>query len=181
MKKNVYIRRQMVAGILLFCIGLGCGLNLRVVAKENEQDKELVTEVINVAKIENNEEKHILNRLGTYGYYLDPEQRDYVERVVAAEARGESFEGQAAVAEVILNRAILWDMDVMDVVTAKGQFAAPFQGEISESVKEAVSSVFDYSEFNLNGATHFHADYVNPKWAQEKTVDKVIGSHIFYR
>lgn len=181
MKKNVYIRRRIAAGVLLFCVGLGCGLNLRAVAKENEQGEELVTEIINVAKIEDNEEKHILNRLGVYGYYLAPEQRDYVERVVAAEARGESFEGQAAVAEVILNRAILWDMDVMDVVTAKGQFAAPFQGEISESVKEAVSRVFDYGEFNLNGATHFHADYVNPAWAQEMEIDKVIGSHIFYR
>ena len=34
-------------------------------------------------------------------FYLSDGERDLIERVVAAEARGESYEGQAAVAEVI--------------------------------------------------------------------------------
>ena len=31
------------------------------------------------------------------------------------------------------------------------------------------------------GATHYHADYVLPEWAETKTKTRVIGNHIFYR
>ena len=31
------------------------------------------------------------------------------------------------------------------------------------------------------GATHYHADYVNPKWAKGLTLIGRIGEHIFYR
>ena len=31
------------------------------------------------------------------------------------------------------------------------------------------------------GATHYHADYVNPKWAKDLTLIGRIGEHIFYR
>jgi len=33
----------------------------------------------------------------------------------------------------------------------------------------------------LEGATHYHADYVNPSWNKEKTLIGQIGDHIFYR
>jgi spore germination cell wall hydrolase CwlJ-like protein len=33
----------------------------------------------------------------------------------------------------------------------------------------------------VNGATHYHADYVSPSWSTEKTVVVKIGDHIFYR
>ena len=32
-----------------------------------------------------------------------------------------------------------------------------------------------------NGATHYHAHYVQPSWAQTKTKTVTIGDHIFYR
>ena len=32
-----------------------------------------------------------------------------------------------------------------------------------------------------HGATHYHADYVNPQWAIVKTLTAKIGSHLFYR
>lgn len=31
------------------------------------------------------------------------------------------------------------------------------------------------------GATHYHADYVNPRWAKDFTLIGRIGEHIFYR
>jgi len=31
------------------------------------------------------------------------------------------------------------------------------------------------------GSTHYHADYVNPKWAKEFTKVTRVGAHIFYR
>ena len=36
---------------------------------------------------------------------------------------------------------------------------------------------YDYT----NGATHYHADYVLPGWAESKTKTIKIGTHIFYR
>ena len=39
--------------------------------------------------------------------------------------------------------------------------------------------MFDFTQ----GATHYHADYVNPKWTKQKNMTKIvqIDTHIFYR
>ena len=112
---------------------------------------------------------------------LSDAEREMIERVVAAEARGESFEGQAAVAEVIYNRCINRCLSVEEVVWADKQFAHPYGGEISQDTKEAVAAVFDYELLNLDGAEYFHADYVTPYWAEDMTEVCRIGGHIFYK
>ena len=53
---------------------------------------------------------------------LTAAEREMIERVVAAEARGESFEGQAAVAEVIYNRCMNRGQSVEEVIWADKQF-----------------------------------------------------------
>ena len=63
---------------------------------------------------------------------LTGEARDIIERVVAAEARGEDLQTMMAVAQVIKDRSDLWGMHPVDVVFADGQFAKPYEGEISE-------------------------------------------------
>lgn len=108
-------------------------------------------------------------------------ERELIERVVAAEARGECFEGQAAVAEVIYNRCISRDMTACEVVLQKGQFAKPYNGTVSEDIKQAVAAVFDYGVLNLDGAEYFHADYVNPSWADDMELICQIGGHFFYK
>lgn len=112
---------------------------------------------------------------------LSDAEREMIERVVAAEARGESFEGQAAVAEVIYNRCINRGQSVEEVIWADKQFAYPYGGEISQDTKEAVAAVFDYELLNLDGAEYFHADYVTPSWAQDMQEVCRIGGHIFYK
>ena len=112
---------------------------------------------------------------------LTAAEREMIERVVAAEARGESFEGQAAVAEVIYNRCINRGQSVEQVIWADKQFAYPYGGEISQDTKEAVAAVFDYELLNLDGAEYFHADYVTPSWAEDFEEVCRIGNHIFYK
>ena len=112
---------------------------------------------------------------------LSDAEREMIERVVAAEARGESFEGQAAVAEVIYNRCINRGQSVEQVIWADKQFAYPYGGEISQDTKEAVAAVFDYELLNLDGAEYFHADYVTPSWAADMEEVCRIGGHIFYK
>lgn len=112
---------------------------------------------------------------------LTAAEREMIERVVAAEARGESFEGQAAVAEVIYNRCTNRGQSVEQVIWADKQFAYPYGGEISQDTKEAVAAVFDYELLNLDGAEYFHADYVTPSWADDFEEVCHIGGHIFYK
>lgn len=112
---------------------------------------------------------------------LSSAEREMVERVVAAEARGESFEGQAAVAEVIYNRCMNRGQSVEQVIWADKQFAHPYGGEISQDTKEAVAAVFDYELLSLDGAEYFHADYVLPSWAEDMEKVCQIGGHIFYK
>lgn len=112
---------------------------------------------------------------------LDDMERDMVERVVAAEARGESFEGQAAVAEVIYNRCMNRGQSVEQVIWADKQFAYPYGGEISGETKEAVAAIFDYGLLNLDGAEYFHADRMIPYWAKDMQEVCHIGGHIFYK
>ena len=112
---------------------------------------------------------------------LTAAEREMIERVVAAEARGESFEGQAAVAEVIYNRCVNRCQSVEQVIWADEQFAYPYGGEISQDTKEAVAAVFDYELLSLDGAEYFHADYVTPSWAEDMQEVCRIGNHIFYK
>lgn len=114
-------------------------------------------------------------------YPLTEDERVLVEKIVAAEARGESFEGMKAVAQVIRDRAEQWGKSIEEVCLATGQFATPYEGEIGPKVKEAVFAVFDcgcrvYEE----PVTHFHADYVSPGWADKKVYRGRIGGHLFY-
>lgn len=112
---------------------------------------------------------------------LTSEERDLVERIVASEARGEPIEGMMAVAQCIRDRSQLWEMAVTEVCLAPSQFTAPYQGEISPEVVQAVRAVFDEGMSVLEiPTTHFHADYVSPYWAADKVSRGNIGAHLFY-
>lgn len=113
---------------------------------------------------------------------MTADEFDLICRVVAAEARGEGYDGQLAVAQVIRDRSQLWGMTPAEVVTADGQFAAPYQGEAPESVRAAVNDclILDKSAFGER-VTHFCEVSITPYWAEDKQVVGVIGNHRFYR
>ncbi len=107
-------------------------------------------------------------------------ERELIERVVAAEARGEEYIGMVAVAQTIKDRGDLWGMTYTEVVKAPNQYAPPYKGNVSEEVKQAVSDVFDngYRAFE-EPITHFHSGS-EPYWASEKVNRGTIGRHKFY-
>ena len=108
-------------------------------------------------------------------------ERELIERVVAAEARGEEHLGKVAVAQTIKDRGDLWGMTYTEVCLAPNQYAPAYQGEISDDVKLAVSEVFDYGYRAFEEpVTHFHSGSVSPSWANEKVNRGAIGSHRFY-
>jgi spore germination cell wall hydrolase CwlJ-like protein len=111
------------------------------------------------------------------------------------EARGESLEGQIAVAEVILNRvdSPLYPRTVCGVVKQRGgggcQFsyvcdgktrmrekaAADLSGRIARAMLDGAPRVL------TEGATHFHTRGVKPSWSKRFPRTAAIGAHLFYR
>ncbi len=115
------------------------------------------------------------------------------------EARGESELGQAAVAQVILNRVRnpTYPKTICGVVYQnkdwrnRCQFSFACDGipdriwnrPAFETAKRIAHEVTIGETWlpEVGSATHYHATYVNPRWA--KTMQKVdkIGLHVFYR
>jgi hypothetical protein len=119
---------------------------------------------------------------------LTPVEREWVERVVMAEARGEPYEGKVAVAQVIRDRVgyMGFPETVMGVLTQCNQFAEPYEGEVQKTVKEAVNMVFDECISIFPGKLLY---FMNPKkarpkgaqWIRDNAMLRVtIGRHEFY-
>ncbi len=130
---------------------------------------------------------------------LGPREQRCLAEAIYFEARGEPEEGQAAVAQVVLNRASsgLYPTTICGVVYQNRhhhnacQFSFACDGHalrinepdawrdatrIARSVLQGKTYVSD-----VGGSTHYHANYVKPHWARAlKRMDK-IGSHIFYK
>ena len=113
---------------------------------------------------------------------LTNEERDLVERVVAAEARGESIECQMAVAQTILDRVVSREKSITKVCTAPYQFADPYQGDISEKTQDAVFLVFDNGAKVFDKVTHFYASHLidPPYWTESKEFKGEINGVSFY-
>ena len=113
---------------------------------------------------------------------LTDEERELVERVVAAEARGESIECQMAVAQTILDRVVSREQSITEVCTAKYQFASPYQGEVCEKTQDAVFLVFDNGAKVFDKVSHFYASHLidPPYWTESKEFKGEINSVRFY-
>jgi spore germination cell wall hydrolase CwlJ-like protein len=114
------------------------------------------------------------------------------------EARGEPIQGQLAVGEVILNRVedIRYPSSICKVINqgTGRRFACQFtytcDGKLETvnerkpyemALKIAKILMTTHDGKLTRGSTHYHSNYVNPKWSKKfKRVAK-FGRHIFYR
>lgn len=117
-------------------------------------------------------------------YVITDDERKLIEKVVAAEARGESMECMMAVAQVIRDRCITREQSPIKVLTTPNQFAEPYEGKITDRIKDAVSFTFDegHSAFEYP-ATHFYASHLidQPDWAEGMQYLGEIDGVSFYR
>ena len=129
---------------------------------------------------------------------MDREQRCLAEAVYF-EARSEPEEGQAAVAQVVLNRVKsgLYPGNVCGVVyqnrhrymgcqfsfACEGKSLRITDGPSWQSATRIASAVIEGRTYlsEVGGATHYHADYVKPGWSRRLRKMDVIGRHIFYQ
>jgi len=109
------------------------------------------------------------------------------------EARGESLEGQMAVAKVIMNRAASgkYPTSWCGVVKQPWQFSFVHNGRFpsvdqgSAAWRKALGvtrlAVANAVDSVPSDCLWYHADYVAPSWGQRLTRVEKIGAHIFYR
>ena len=128
---------------------------------------------------------------------VDPQVKCLAEAIYF-EARGEDLAGQAAVAEVILNRVASksFPNTVCKVINQgssrkfKCQFSYMCDGK-SEKIYDRNSyerivklswiMIMGSARVLTNGATYYHTSEVSPVWAKSLKKTNVIGRHIFYR
>jgi spore germination cell wall hydrolase CwlJ-like protein len=115
------------------------------------------------------------------------------------EARGETYRGQVAVGQVVMNRLAhkIYPKTICNVVFQNQhmrnacQFSFACDG-IPETVTEpkAWAQAEEIAKGVINGslyltevgkATHYHATYVYPDWAPRLKKTTKIGHHIFYQ
>jgi len=118
-------------------------------------------------------------------------------QAVYYEAGYEPLEGRRAVAQVVLNRMRhpAFPKSICGVVyqgagTGVCQFTFVCDGALYRRPAEAVwnqaeqiarAALAGYVEKSVGEATHYHADYVAPRWAPLLSKVAEIGQHIFYR
>jgi hypothetical protein len=126
-------------------------------------------------------------------------EKHCLAQAVYFEARGEPEAGQAAVAQVVLNRMTsgLYPASICGVVFQNRshykacQFSFACEGRSlrirdAESWAQAERIADDALQgrswlADVGNATHYHANYVRPHWARALKKVDVIGRHIFYR
>lgn len=128
-----------------------------------------------------------------------PREQKCLAEAVYFESRSEPETGQAAVAQVVLNRVLsgLYPANVCGVVYQNRhrhmacQFSFACEGKAlritdAESWKTAVRIAREVTDghtymADVGDSTHYHATYVRPRWARKlERMDK-IGVHIFYK
>ncbi|WP_395644540.1 cell wall hydrolase [Terricaulis sp.] len=129
---------------------------------------------------------------------INPREHNCLSQAIYYEARGESYRGQVAVAEVIMNRvrSPAYPKSVCAVVyqgshRATGcQFTFTCDGSLNrrprgrawtEAQHVATQVMMGYTRPMTQRATHYHTNAVNPVWSSGLVETTTIGSHVFYR
>lgn len=129
---------------------------------------------------------------------MDAAERRCLAQAIYYEARSESRIGQLAVADVVLNRVSspVYPNSICRVVyqgseRATGcQFSFTCDGSMKlrinerkwKQAEELAGSILAGLRVPVSRhATHYHADYVSPPWADHLTPTAIIGTHKFYK
>ena len=126
-------------------------------------------------------------------------EQQCLAQAVYFEARSEPEMGQAAVAQVVLNRlkSIYYPKTICEIVfqnqerylgceftfTCEGKSLVVNDPDSWALAEKLARKVLEGAIYNaeVGDSTHYHADYVRPYWAKALEKRDVIGRHIFYQ
>ncbi len=128
-----------------------------------------------------------LAALGIKSDYGSYSQNEYMllARLISAEARGESYEGQVAVGAVVLNRVEhpSFPDTISGVIYQKGAFSCLYDGQFDKPVS---ASAYSAARDALNGLDpsggaiyYFNPATATNKWIWSRPAITTIGNHIF--
>jgi Cell Wall Hydrolase len=129
---------------------------------------------------------------------FDAAEINCLAEAVYYESRGETFAGQSAVAEVIMNRVNhrVYPDTICGVVyegserTTGCQFSFTCDGSLNRSPRGrawrrsqlvAEHVAIGFAPPRTRRATHYHTTAVNPHWSGSLVQTGQIGTHVFYR
>lgn len=113
------------------------------------------------------------------------EDIELLAKVISAEARGESYEGQVAVGAVILNRVKhpSFPDSISGVVYQKGAFSCVTDSNwykpVAESSKKAARDAINGWDPSGGAVYYFNASKTSDAFMHSRKVIKVIGNHKF--
>lgn len=126
---------------------------------------------------------------GSTAYQLPPKYSEQdlqlMANAVYGEARGEPYEGQVAVAAVILNRLESPDFPntISEIIFQPGAFTAVADGQIwltpNERAKQAVLDAMSGWDPSENALYYFNPNTATSEWIWTRPQIKQIGEHIF--
>lgn len=112
---------------------------------------------------------------------------ELLARLVYAESRGEPYEGQVAIAAVVLNRVASSEFpnSVREVIFAPNAFS-PVNGDqlshkTNESARKAVQEAVNGKDPTNGSLYFFNPDTATSKWIWSRPQTVVIGNHRFAR
>lgn len=120
---------------------------------------------------------------------------EILAKTIFGEARGEPYEGQVAVACVILNRwkSKKWFAGKTIAATCLKPYQFSCWNKSDPNAQKIASlSYAQYAKYFdaikeaeahdvTNGATHYHVEGLHPKWAEGKKPCKIFAHHVFYK
>jgi hypothetical protein len=130
---------------------------------------------------------------------FEEKEQECLAEAIYFEARGEPEAGQAAVAQVVLNRVRnpAYPDTICGVVYQNEKWRNRCQFSFAcDGRPERIRSQAEYQTaerialevtegklwlFEVGDSTHYHANYVNPHWGKRMNKVDRIGAHIFYR
>lgn len=139
------------------------------------------------------EAKEVVSHAPSLGpeFVFSAEELELLARLVEAEAGGESFEGQVAVAATVLNR-IKSDLYpdtlaavIYQVVNGCYQYSPVLDGRInlpaSDSARRAVQEAINGVDPSGGATGFFNPTKTTNAWVRSRPVLAIIGGHIFFK
>ncbi|HOB86255.1 MAG TPA: LysM peptidoglycan-binding domain-containing protein [Bacillota bacterium] len=177
---------QVVAGDTLWLISQRCGISLAsLIAANNLSNPHLIYpgQLLNIPGP--------VSLPPTSGLQLSAADLDLFARLVHAEAAGEPYLGQVAVAASVLNRvkSPLYPNTVrqviLQVVNGYYQYSPVQDGRINlpagASAHRAVQEALNGSDPSLGATGFYNPAKTSNWWVRSRPVTTVIGNHVFFK